>query len=91
MFTEQGELFHKEFACGTRISMGTSQEDLLSDDAQAKTEQFNRQVVERVKTSNAALYVDQRFAKHQRHLVIGRGGIDANVGRRAVASVGIGV
>ncbi|EOV0052120.1 type IV pilus biogenesis protein PilM [Vibrio parahaemolyticus] len=49
MFTEQGELFHKEFACGTRISMGTSQEDLLSDDAQAKTEQFNRQVVERVK------------------------------------------
>ncbi|MCQ4504664.1 pilus assembly protein PilM, partial [Vibrio parahaemolyticus] len=49
MFTEQGELFHKEFACGTRISMGTSQEDFLSDDAQAKTEQFYRQVVESVK------------------------------------------
>ncbi|PFG55152.1 type IV pilus assembly protein PilM [Vibrio sp. ES.051] len=49
MFTEQGELFHKEFACGTHIAIGPSQDDLLSDDAQAKTEQFNRQVVDRVK------------------------------------------
>ncbi|MGI3098685.1 type IV pilus biogenesis protein PilM [Vibrio diabolicus] len=49
MFTEQGELFHKEFACGTRGANSPVQDDLMSDDAQEKTELFNRQIVERVK------------------------------------------
>ncbi|MCR9608560.1 type IV pilus assembly protein PilM [Vibrio alginolyticus] len=49
MFTEQGELFHKEFACGTRGTNSPVQDDLMSDDAQEKTELFNRQIVERVK------------------------------------------
>ncbi|MCZ2369053.1 type IV pilus biogenesis protein PilM [Vibrio diabolicus] len=49
MFTEQGELFHKEFACGTRGANSPVQDDLLSDGAQEKTELFNRQIVERVK------------------------------------------
>ncbi|MCS0434563.1 type IV pilus biogenesis protein PilM [Vibrio diabolicus] len=49
MFTEQGELFHKEFACGTHGANSPVQDDLMSDDAQEKTELFNRQIVERVK------------------------------------------
>ncbi|MCG6283876.1 type IV pilus biogenesis protein PilM [Vibrio diabolicus] len=49
MFTEQGELFHKEFACGTRGANSPVQDDLMSDDAQEKIELFNRQIVERVK------------------------------------------
>ncbi|MDF5507182.1 type IV pilus assembly protein PilM, partial [Vibrio parahaemolyticus] len=49
MFTEQGELFHKEFAYGTRGVNCASPVDFLSDDAQEKTELFNRQIVERVK------------------------------------------
>ncbi|EID0034187.1 type IV pilus assembly protein PilM [Vibrio alginolyticus] len=49
MFTEQGELFHKEFAYGTRGANSASPVDFLSDDAQEKTELFNRQIVERVK------------------------------------------
>ncbi|MFB1069665.1 type IV pilus biogenesis protein PilM [Vibrio diabolicus] len=49
MFTEHGELFHKEFACGTRGANSPVQDDLMSDDAQEKTELFNRQIVERVK------------------------------------------
>ncbi|HHF0554028.1 TPA: type IV pilus biogenesis protein PilM [Vibrio antiquarius] len=49
MFTEQGELFHKEFACGTRGANSPVQDDFMSDDAQEKTELFNRQIVERVK------------------------------------------
>jgi type IV pilus assembly protein PilM len=49
MFTEQGELFHKEFACGTGVIGVSPQQALLSDSAQAQTDQFNRQMVERVK------------------------------------------
>ncbi|MHA2718025.1 type IV pilus assembly protein PilM [Vibrio owensii] len=49
MFTEQGELFHKEFPCGTRTTNDLSQHDPLSDDIQTATEEFNRQMVERVK------------------------------------------
>ncbi|MGR5447620.1 type IV pilus biogenesis protein PilM [Vibrio jasicida] len=49
MFTEQGELFHKEFVCGTRAVSGLLHDNPLSDDAQVMTEQFNRQVVDRVK------------------------------------------
>ncbi|MDF5517524.1 pilus assembly protein PilM, partial [Vibrio parahaemolyticus] len=49
MFTEQGELFHKEFAYGTRGANSASPVDFLSEDAQEKTELFNRQIVERVK------------------------------------------
>jgi type IV pilus assembly protein PilM len=49
MFTEQGELFHKEFVCGTRAASGLLHDNPLSDDAQVMTEQFNRQVVDRVK------------------------------------------
>ncbi|ENO1233113.1 type IV pilus biogenesis protein PilM [Vibrio alginolyticus] len=49
MFTEQGELFHKEFAYGTRGVNSASPVDFLSDDAQEKTELFNCQIVERVK------------------------------------------
>ncbi|YCO03934.1 type IV pilus biogenesis protein PilM [Vibrio sp. VNB-15] len=49
MFTEQGELFHKEFVCGTRTASDLSHDNPLSDDAQVVTEQFNRQVVDRVK------------------------------------------
>lgn len=49
MFTEQGELFHKEFACGTSSLPRTSQEEVLTEDAHSQTEQFNRQMVERVK------------------------------------------
>ncbi|MGP8308920.1 type IV pilus biogenesis protein PilM [Vibrio sp. YIC-376] len=49
MFTEQGELFHKEFACGTGSTTASPQQALLSDDAHSQTDQFNRQMVERVK------------------------------------------
>ncbi len=50
MFTEQGELFHKEFACGTASIVPTSQEgEMLSDEAHSQTDQFNCQMVERVK------------------------------------------
>ncbi|GLR02459.1 pilus assembly protein PilM [Vibrio hyugaensis] len=49
MFTEQGELFHKEFVSGTRAASGLLHDNPLSDDAQVMTEQFNRQVVDRVK------------------------------------------
>ncbi len=49
MFTEQGELFHKEFACGTASIERASLEASLSDEEHHQTEQFNRQMVERVK------------------------------------------
>ncbi|MGF1894249.1 type IV pilus assembly protein PilM [Vibrio campbellii] len=49
IFTEQGELFHKEFPCGTRTRGSLFQQDPLADDAQVATEQFNRQIVECVK------------------------------------------
>ncbi len=49
MFTEQGDLFHKEFACGTTSIERASQEELASGEAHTQTEQFNRQMVERVK------------------------------------------
>lgn len=49
MFTEQGELFHKEFACGTGSIMASAQESLQLGEEQTKTNQFNRQMVERVK------------------------------------------
>ncbi|MDV6254120.1 type IV pilus assembly protein PilM [Vibrio sp. EA2] len=49
MFTEQDELFHKEFACGTASILHSTQKISLSEDEQAKTNQFNHQVVDRVK------------------------------------------
>ena len=49
MFTEKGELFHKEFSCGAYGSNNLSQGDLLSNDVQEKTETFNCEIVERVK------------------------------------------
>jgi type IV pilus assembly protein PilM len=49
MFTEQNELFHKEFACGTGSIHCSVQESPLSGEEQAKTSQFNRQMVDRVK------------------------------------------
>ncbi len=49
MFTEQGELFHKEFACGSFSIANALPDGLLSDEAHTQTEQFNRQMVERVK------------------------------------------
>ena len=49
MFTEQSELFHKEFPYGTRTSNDLFQQDPLAEDTQVATEQFNRQIVDRVK------------------------------------------
>ncbi|MDG2609720.1 type IV pilus assembly protein PilM, partial [Vibrio parahaemolyticus] len=49
MFTEQSELFHKEFPYGTRTSNDLFQQDPLAEDSQVATEQFNRQIVDRVK------------------------------------------
>ena len=49
MFTEQGELFHKEFAGGTGSIQASTTENPLTEEEQAKTNQFNRQMVDRVK------------------------------------------
>nr|WP_319555308.1 type IV pilus assembly protein PilM [uncultured Vibrio sp.] len=49
MFTGQGELFHKEFACGTGSTLSSTPESPLSEEEQEKTSQFNRQMVDRVK------------------------------------------
>ncbi len=49
MFTEQGELFHKEFVCGPLSIKNAPQDAMLPDEAHAQTDQFNRQMVERVK------------------------------------------
>ncbi len=49
MFTEQGELFHKEFACGTASIESSTQETALTEEIHVQIDQFNRQMVERVK------------------------------------------
>ncbi|MBR9874665.1 type IV pilus assembly protein PilM [Vibrio sp. J1-1] len=49
MFTEQGELFYKEFVSGTGSIQVSAPESPLSEEEQAKTNQFNRQMVDRVK------------------------------------------
>ncbi|MGR5237869.1 type IV pilus biogenesis protein PilM [Vibrio alfacsensis] len=49
MFTEQGELFHKEFACGKSTASGSLHDASFCSDEQVMAESFNRQVVERVK------------------------------------------
>ncbi|WP_043991722.1 type IV pilus assembly protein PilM [Vibrio sp. AND4] len=49
MFSEQGELFYKEFSHAPSTLVSLFENDLDVDDTKTAIEQFNRQIVERVK------------------------------------------
>ncbi|MGR5069813.1 type IV pilus biogenesis protein PilM [Vibrio alfacsensis] len=49
MFTEQGELFHKEFVCGTRNVSGVRHDALSENNEQGMAESFNCHMIEHVK------------------------------------------